>query len=355
MGVLDNESVYIKYDPSGMNVSIKDLPNQINNSWELAKSISIPTHYFNAKNIVILGMGGSGIAGTLIKSYISQKIKIPAEVLKDYLLPGYVDSNSLVIAVSFSGGTEETINSFKEAANKGAKLIAITCGGEIESLAKKYNAPLYKINYSSSPRASLGHLFTPLLYILKKIKFIELDENEVYQTVEMLNDLQNKIGINSPTSQNEAKQFAEKIKGRMPIIIASGILAPVGIRFKCQINENSKSFASFEEMPETCHNFLQGLDLPDKIKDKIIVVFMQSKYDYPRNVIRFQAVQNILKKKGVLYQIINLETSGEELSEMMLYLHFTDYISLYLAMLEQTDPSPYDTITFLRNFLAENK
>lgn len=355
MGILDNETIYEKYDPDGMRSIIKDLPNQIANAWNEIKKVSIPTHYINAKNVVILGMGGSGIAGSLTKAYVLKRIKVPLEVIKDYTLPAYVNSNSLVIAVSFSGGTEEPITAFSQAGQLGAKLLAISVGGEIESLARKYNAPHYKINYTSSPRAAIGYLFIPVIYFLSKLKFIDVNDQEVNETIKNLNVFQQKIEPTMPTSQNDAKQLAESIKGKFCIPVASGILSPVAIRFKNQINENAKSFAAWEEMPEMCHNVLQGLDFPDKIKDKTLTIFMQSRYDHPRNVLRFQAVKNIYKRKGLKFETVDLESKGSELSEILHYLHFVDYVSLYLAMLEQTDPSPYEMITYLRNFLEENK
>lgn len=355
MGYLDNETIYKKYDPNNMQAIIKDLPDQVEKSWQEVKHLSIPTHYINAKNIVILGMGGSGIAGSLTKAYVSKEIKVPMEVIKDYSLPAYVNSNSLVIAVSFSGGTEEAITTFKEAGERGAKLLAISAGGEIESLARKYRAPHYKINYNSSPRAAIGYLFIPVVYLLSKLKFIDIRDEEIADTIKNLQIFQQKISPTMPTSQNQAKQLAERLKGKFCITVASGILSPVAMRFKDQINENAKSFAAWEEMPEMCHNFLQGLDFPDKIRDKIVTIFIQSRYDYPRNVLRFQAVQNILKRKGLNYEMVNLESKGSELSEILHYLHFVDYVTLYLAMLEQTDPSPYEMITYLRKFLEENK
>ena len=175
------------------------------------------------------------------------------------------------------------------------------------------------------------------------------------EAINNLRDFQMKVEPNIPTGQNEAKQLAEKLKGYLPISVASGILAPVASRLKAQFNENSKSFAVAEEMPEMCHNFLQGLDFPDRVKDRIMTIFIQSRYDHPRTVLRFQAVQNILKKKGLKYQIIELQCKGAELAEMLHYIHFVDYVSYYFAMMEQTDPWPMDMITYLKKFLEENK
>lgn len=354
MGFLDNETIYQKHDPGGMRRFISDFPNQITSAWQEMKNVVIPTHYLNAKNIVILGMGGSSIAAELVKAYSNSKIKIPLEVFRDYLLPKYVDANSLVIAVSYSGNTEETLAAFTAASCRGAKLAAISSGGQIESLTHKFKCPYFKINYDSPPRAATGYSLMPLLYILAKLKFIELKDEEIEQIVSDLKEFQKKIDINLPTRQNEAKQLAEKLKGCLVISSGSGILAPVSLRFKTQLNENSKSFAAHEAMPEICHNFLQGLDLPQKIRDKVLVVLLKSRFDHPRNVLRFQGVQDIFRKKGIKYQIIELESRGSELAEILYYLHFVDYLSLYLAMLEGVDPNPYEMIIYLKKFLEEN-
>lgn len=355
MGFLDNETIYERHDPQGMRKFISDLPKQIETAWREMKKMVIPTHYLSAKNIVVLGMGGSSIAAELVKYYISNKSKISLEVLRDYLLPKYVDSNSLVIAVSYSGNTEETLTAFTTASSRGAKLIAISSGGQLESLTHKFLCPYFKINYNSPPRASTGYSLMPLLYILAKLKFIDLKDEEIDQIVNDLKDFQKKIDINVPTRQNEAKQMAEKLKGCLVISTGSGILAPVSLRFKTQLNENSKSFSSHEAMPEICHNFLQGLDLPQKIRDKIMVVLLKSRFDHPRNVLRFQGIGDIFRKKGIKYQIIELDSKGSELAEILYYLHFVDYVSLYLAMLEGIDPNPYEMIIYLKKFLEENK
>lgn len=355
MGYLDNKTIYQKLDLEGMNKYISDFPHQIKNAWKNMKDIPLPTHYINAKSIVVLGMGGCGIAGDLLKVFCRKRLSMPIEVIKDYNLPKYVGSSTLVIGLSYSGTTEETIATFNEAAEKGAKLLAISSGGELESLSRKYKSPFYKINYSSPARAVIGYLFTSLISVLKKLKILELNDVEIDEITESLIALQSTISSEINTSNNFAKQVAEKVKGKIPIIVSSGILIPVGQRFKYQINENSKSFAYAEEIPEMCHNFLQGLDFPEKIKDRLQVIFLQSKYDHPRSVLRFQAVQNILRKKGVGFQIIELECSGSELLEMFYYLHFIDYVSYYLAMSEQADPSPMEMVTYLKKFLEENK
>lgn len=355
MHILDDEKNYQKMDPEGMMQSIKDLPDQLDSIYKQMQKFVVPTHYIKIKNIVILGMGGSAIGGSLTATLALGKCKIPIMVHRDYDLPNFVNHESLVIGVSYSGNTEETICGFTQAAERGAKLVAISTGGQIAALCRKYRAPLFEIDYGAQPRAALGYLLGGVVLILTKLGFIDLGDNEFGETILLMRSLEKKIHLGIPASQNQAKQLAQRINGRFPVIIGSGTLTEVARRWKTQINENSKQAANFEVLPELNHNMVVGLDFPEKIHEKIFVVMLQSKFDHPRNKIRQQATLQILQQKKIQYETIYMQPATTALSEMMMVIFLGDYVSYYLGILNKVDPTPVETITYLKDRLAASK
>jgi len=355
MGILDTENLIKKLDPEGMLQSINDLPDQIESAWKDLQSLIIPAHYLKCNKVLILGMGGSAIGGELVSTLALNYSRAPIFVQRDYGLPSFVDSNTLVIAVSYSGNTEETLDAFEKAGEKSAKLITISTGGKIGVLSSKYRAPIFKINYGAQPRAALGYLFTALLYILNKLDLYALGENEISESVHVLRQYQKIIGLQSPTSQNPAKKLAQKLSDKIPLIMGAGPMSTVARRWKTQINENSKELAIYEVFPELCHNVIVGLDFPKKLSDKIFLISLDSEFDHPRNRLRQSIVQQIFRKKGIGFEVVNMEKPGSPLIEMLEMIMLGDYVSFYLAMINEIDPTPVEMIKFLKDKLAENK
>jgi len=355
MSVLDTENLITKLDKNGMLQSINDFPDQIESAWKQMKNFTVPTHYIKCDKIVILGMGASGVGGDLIGALAINYNKAPVYIHRDYGIPNFVDSTTLVIACSYSGNTEETLDGFNKAAEKNAKLVAITTGGQIEALCRKYRAPMFKIEYGSTPRAALGYLFTAVLAILHKLDFIALGTNEVSEAIEAIKVMQKKVGFEIQTSQNPAKRLALKLEGTIPIIVGGGSLSVVARRWKTQINENAKQAAEFEVFPELCHNMVIGLDFPKKLSNEIFVLILESEFDHPRNRLRETVIHEIFRKKGINYEVITVESPLSPLIEMLQIIMFGEYLSYYVGILNGVDPSPNVMIDYLKERLAENK
>ncbi len=355
MNILDDQKTYQKLDPEGMLQSIKDLPDQIEAIWNQSKDFVLPTHYINAKNIVILGMGGSAIGGSLTSAMANAKCKVPIYVHRDYDLPGFVDTNTLVIGVSYSGNTEETLSGFKLAAEKGAKLVAITTGGEISAICRKYNAPMLTIDYGAQPRAALGYLFGAVVGILNKLSFIELGANEISETAALMRQLEAKIHVGINANQNQAKQLAQRIYGKIPMILSAGTLSEVARRFKGQINENSKQTACYDLLPELNHNMIVGLQFPEKLGEKLFIVLLSSKFNHPRVKIREQVTLQLIQQNKIQYETIIFPEITTVFGEIMMTVYLTDYVSYYLAILNKVDPTPVENIKYLKDRLAASK
>ncbi|NCN24631.1 bifunctional phosphoglucose/phosphomannose isomerase [Candidatus Berkelbacteria bacterium CG_4_9_14_3_um_filter_39_23] len=355
MNILDTPGEYKKIDLTQIIQNINELPDQIGVVWEEMKNFILPSHYIQCNKIVLIGMGGSSMGAALAKTLVAQSAKIPLEIVRDYELPGYIDSKTLAIAISYSGETEETLSCALKAQKKDAKIITISSGGALESFAKKHRLPHYKINYGSQPRAALGYSYTAVCAILKKIRLLEINDDQIQKAVTQMKNAMKKIAPEVPTVQNQAKQLAERLYGKIPVIIGSGIMQEVARRYKGQFNENAKTASYFEAIPEMNHNSLVGTEFPESINSKIFVILLGSKFDNQRNNLRIDITAQILTKRRIQYEIIQPTPASNKIAEQLLSIHFGDYTSYYLAMLNGVDPEPVEIIKFLKDSLVKEK
>ena len=351
---LDNLKVYRQLDPSNMKERIRELPQQCLRAWQQAQSFKLPPDYSRINKIIILGMGGSAIGGSLLSSLISAESKLQISVQRDYDLPTFVDAQTLVIASSYSGMTEETLSAFTQSLATPAKKLIITTGGRLKELAQENNIPVYTIDYVAQPRAALAHSFFPLLRICQNLNLISDKTKDVAEMMQVLGNLQTAINSSISTSGNPAKQLALKLHNRLVVIYGAGFLSPVARRWKTQINENSKAWGFFEELPELNHNALVGYEFPAEMVNRTFVVLLRSPHLHPRTRTRYEITTELLSQAKLSYQI--LDTYGESaLSQMMSLVLFGDWVSYYLALLYETDPSPVKVIDYLKKRLASNR
>ncbi len=349
---LDDAKVYIKYDPEGMAERIKDLPEQCRQAWRSAMDFNLPPHYANIDKVVILGMGGSAIGGDLVRSLVQSESRIPVIVYRDYGLPAFADARSLLIASSYSGGTEETLSAFEAALATGYKKLAITGGGKLKEMAEANNIPVFKIDYRAQPRAALGFSFIPILGVMQKLGFIKDKTAEVTEAVQLLERLSAKFDEKSPRKTNPAKQLACRLYGRLPVIYGAGITAEVAHRWKTQINENGKAWAFYEIFPELNHNATVGYPLPKETARKIRVVLLRSAGFNDRIKRRYEVTGELLKRAGVAYEYV--DSVGESpLAQMLGLVFLGDWVSYYLAILYGIDPTPVKAIDYLKERLGK--
>ena len=367
---LDNLEIYRQYDPSGMLVHLHGLPQQCRQAWEKANEFALPTDFKDINKIVICGMGGSAIGGDLLRSLTSELNKPLVFVHRDYDLPAFVDSKTLVIASSYSGNTEETLSAFKQALTTKCKKLAITTGGKLKNLAQENDVPVFTIDYLGQPRAALGYSFIPLLALLCKLGFLEDKSADptlslrakrsnltaralpalVEGMAQTLEGLLDKLAENIPMPLNPAKQLATKLFGKLIVIYSAGILSPVAQRWKGQFNENSKAWAFYETFSELNHNAVVGYEFPKEMEDKIYIVMLRCPSLHPRILTRYQITSEILEKAGVEHETI--DSQGEnDLTRIMSLVFLGDWVSYYLAMLYQTDPTPVKMIDYLKQRL----
>jgi glucose/mannose-6-phosphate isomerase len=349
---LDDSRVYKKFDPEGMIERIKELPVQCRQAWRAAMDFSLPPHYANVDKVVILGMGGSAIGGDLVRSLVQSESKIPIIVHRDYGLPAFADVRTLVIASSYSGNTEETLSAFEAALTSGYKKLVITTGGKLKEMAEANIIPVFKYDYKSEPRAALGFSFLATLCFMQKLGFISDKTGDVAEAIQLLEQLSARLDEKSPLKRNPAKQLAQKLYGRLPVIYGAGITAEVAHRWKTQINENSKAWGFYEVFPELNHNATVGFPLPKEIASKIRVVLLRSPGFSERIKLRYDVTGELLKQAGVAYESVDSE--GESpLAQMMSLIMLGDFVSYYLAILYKVDPTPVKAIDYLKERLGK--
>jgi len=303
---------------------------------------------------VIIGMGGSAIGGDLLRTIVSLQSRVEVTVQRDYDLPKSVDKNTLVIASSYSGNTEETISAFKQALKNPCKKFVITTGGKISEIAAQNGVPLFSFGYASEPRAALGYGFFSLLAFLHNLDIIPDELLNVEETLDILKKMSAKMSKGVPFPKNPAKQLAIKLHNNIVVVYGAGILSSVAYRWKTQMNENSKAWAFSETLPELNHNAVVGYKFPADMADRIFVIMLRSKDLNPRTIKRYKITSDILSKSAIPHEILDAK-GNTPLCQMMSSILLGDYVSYYLAILYGINPSPVEIIDYLKKSLASSK
>ena len=354
MTSLDEPQVYAQYDPQGMIEHLHQMPRRCQQAWQMAMDFDLPTEYSQVNKVVVLGMGSSAIGGDLVSSLAADEAKLPILVHRGYDLPPFVNDQTLVIASSYSGNTEETLSSFEKALESDAKKLVITTGGRLKMLAEENNIPLFSFDYKTQPRTALPFSFLPILGFMQRLGFVGDRSNEVAEMVAVLTQMSHKIDEKKPLVRNQAKQLAQMLYGRLPVIYGGDMLTEVAHRWKTQLNENSKAWAFYEAFPELNHNAILGYGFPQEVASKIVVVLLRSPYLPERIIRRQQITAHLLKEANIRYQFVD-GFGISQLTQMMSLVLFGDWVSYYLAILNETDPSPVEAIDFLKGELGKGE
>lgn len=350
---LEDPKRFGQLDPDDMLGRIGELPDQCRSAWALAQELHLPPAYGAVEHVVILGMGGSAIGGALLQGLVAAECAVPITVVRDYGLPAFVRGpNYLVVGCSYSGNTEETLTAVGQALDRGVGLVAVTTGGELAALAQEKGLPLVRFDYRSQPRAALGYSFTLLLGLLCRLGLVRDYSADLEEAVQVMEAWQVEIGASVPPQRNAAKSLARRIWDRLPVVYGAGFLAAVANRWKTQFNENAKHWSFFEALPELNHNAVVGFGMPRAVRERAIVLMLRSDLDHPRVRMRWDVTRELLQREQVATG--TLQGRGESaLAHMLSLIHFGDYVSYYVAMLNGVDPTPVETIAFLKRRLAQ--
>ncbi|MCF8275423.1 MAG: bifunctional phosphoglucose/phosphomannose isomerase [Flavobacteriales bacterium] len=322
---------------------IKDFTNQIAHAIVIGNAYSPTEKRRKLSNVLISGLGGSGIGGTIAAEVVASEAGIPITTNNGYFVPGFVDDETLFIACSYSGNTEETLSATELAHEKGAKIVVISSGGKLKEMADKHHWDFIEIPGGQPPRASFGLSFPEVLYALHAHGIISKKfEKELEAGMKLLDD-------NESAIQKEALEVTEKLFGKIPVIYAADGFGGVATRFRQQINENSKMLCWHHVVPEMNHNELVGWRTKN---DDLAVVLFRNESDFKR----IQARMDINKGTFAEYTNTTVEiwSKGESDLQRSLYLiHIGDWITYFLAEKKGIDETEVKVIDHLKGELAK--
>ena len=294
-------------------------------------------------HVVFVGMGGSGTIGDMFSAILSKK-DIHTSIVKGYLLPKTVDSNTLIVATSISGNTNETLTVLEESLKTDARIVAISSGGIMEEIASKNNAISYfKIDQIHSPRASLFGFLYSTLNILQE--FIPIEKSSVLESISQLEILQKQISSANLTDKNPALELAKWIDN-IPIIYYPAGLRSAAIRFKNSLQENAKTHVITEDIIEACHNGIVAWEKPSNLKPLLI----EGMDDYIKTRERWSILKEFFQSKNIGYKEV-FSNEGSILTKLVCLVYYLDYVSIYRAILSKIDPSPVTSIEYIKKNL----
>lgn len=354
MNKLDNLKLIKKLDCSNMLKFISDLPEQCSDAYRIGISVNINKSVVKINNIVFAGVGGSGIGAELVKVYLASELKIPVSICRNYTLPHFVNENTLLFCSSYSGATEETLASFEQGLEKKAFIITMGAGGKLKELSFKNNITHILIPPGYPPRTAVGYMSITMLGVLVKLELIKDKENDVEELYSVLSDIRDKeAGFEVPAQKNISKQIAVKLYKRYSVIYGTAdTTEAVSNRWREQIAENGKTLSSSNALPEMNHNEIVGWKFPEKILKDFKVIMLLDKDDHKRTRERIRISKEVIKKSGSEVIVLEREKGGR-LARVYSLMYIGDFVSFYLAILNNIDPTPVKTINYLKKELAK--
>lgn len=364
INILDGD--FSELDKANMIELLEEFPQKMRDALRIGEEFSIPNDFLpnpapasapasvqNFKNIVVLGMGGSAIGGDLLSDYFADELSIPIVVIRGYDIPKFVDENSLIFAVSYSGNTEETLSALKKCLEAKARIVALTSGGKLAALSQENNFPVIKVPVGIQPRAAISYLFFPILKALERLGLVKGRDGEIEETLNVLQELSKEYGAKSPTENNLAKKVALSLYQYLPLIYGSeGLLEAVAMRWKTQINENSKWPCFWNVFSELDHNEIVGYEIENSINRQVKIVYLQDKEGSLRVEQRRRITRKIIEDKVAEFIVCPTKGKGK-MARMFSLIYLGDLASYYLAILNQIDPSPVACIEDLKKELAK--
>jgi glucose/mannose-6-phosphate isomerase len=341
-------------DQSNFKAYIKKLPQQIHEARQIFSDTPLVLDQSKIKNIIYLGMGGSAIAGDILHDIFFNQLPVPFHIVRDYTIPAYCTASTLVIASSYSGNTEETLAALDEARSKGCQIITITSGGELLTLANQYKWPYIKIPPGFPPRQAFGYSFFSLLYLFNSLNYISVSDHELQAVRLLAKSIVERNDDQVLTGKILMKDLASKIHKKIPIIYASApCFSSIATRWKNQFQENSKIQAFANTIPEMNHNEIVGWEMSLADIDNLIVIFLEAPSSNKRINIRINLTKKIIKDKGI--ELIEIYAEGSTpLQQAISFVAKGDWVSYYLALLNNKDPMAIVNIDYLKAELKKH-
>ena len=353
MSNLDDPYVVSETDPLGFLSLVEDFPQQIEDGWLLGKQVNGLPSAKDLDGIVILGMGGSGISGNVLKAALGIGFKLPVRVSKGYGVPGWVGPDTLVFAVSYSGETEETLEAFGRAHAAGARIVTVSAGGTLTRLGEERGCAAVNLKTGLQPRAALGYLSLPLLAVCQGLG-IGSYEADVAETTELLRRRAGQWNRTVPVSENRAKQIAQSLVGTIPVVYgAEGLGAVAAYRWKCQLNECSKVHAFENSFSEMNHNEVMGWSpMSSQVGVEMALVTLRHPGEHPRIQDRFRVTLPLLADRAAVAVEVRTEARSA-LARLLDLIYMGDFVATYLAIAGGVNPTTIDLIDRVKEALRD--
>ncbi len=351
------EELRRKYDRSDMYSVIVRLPEELGESYERFSEVELPSRLIIAgrerrlddiNKVAVVGMGGSAIGGGIVYSLLSDRLEVPYYVFRSFMLPAFVDRQTLLICISYSGNTDETLAACAEGIGRGAYPVFVTSNGALSSIAQRFGIPTYRLPPGRPPRTATAFMVSAILRALEAADLIPSLEEEVKEAVSFLRNKRDDYA--SLSEDSLPYRLASAINGKVPLIYAYAPYTSAGFRFKTQINENAKYHAFFAELPEANHNEIMGWE--GGLAASYHVVIFRGSRESEEMRARVDFWRELLSKLGV--GITEVKAKGPNLLAELFYLILIgDVASYVLALMRGIDPTPVATISSLKKYVGE--
>lgn len=346
--ILDDDLEIKKIDPQDMLGAVSKFPQMLSSALKASSGVTLP-EMPGIKGIVVSGMGGSAICGDVVKGVLDQKISVPIVVNRGYSLPKFVTSGYLFFAASYSGNTEETLGSLKEAQGRGLNIIAITSGGKLLDIARENSYPIFSCPAGLQPRAALPHFIVPVLSTIEKLRLAGGLTAEIDEAAKLLSRLKNEYL--KPIKENPVKQLAQRLYGKTPVILATeDNTRAVAMRWLAQLAENSKVFSHVALLPEMDHNEIVGLGALKKGEHNLHLIILRDEADSERVKKRIEITKSFIGP-GIGGATDITSIGSGRLTRLLSLILFGDFLSVYLAIQKGVDPSKVEVIDRLKREL----
>jgi glucose/mannose-6-phosphate isomerase len=347
---LDDLDALKRIDTGGMLGRVAELPRQLAQARRIAAPLTLPERYRSVDAVLVVAMGGSAIGGDLVAAIAGDRLRVPLIVHRDYDLPAWAGERTLVVAASHSGDTVETLRAAGAALVRDLPVVVISTGGELGRRAAEREIPYLRYQAQGQPRAAIGY-GVGLLHDLLVTAGLIVDPDPLGPAVETVEAILERNAPEVETAQNPAKQLAWSLFGRMPVVYGAGLMEPVAHRWKTQLNENAKAWAAYEPMPEANHNTIEGSLNPRELGEAPYVVQLRDAEEPDEIAERYRVVEELLGERATNRSEVRAE-GPSRLARALSTVAFGDLVSVYLALLYQTDPTPVTLLAMLKERLA---
>lgn len=349
MTSLDDLEYMRKLDKSNMLQCLRRFPEDCRRAVEITKKVDLSNLAdLQFSSVVFIGMGGSAIGGQLISDWLRDKASIPMYVSKGYRIPGFIGSETLVFAVSYSGNTEETLLVLEEARERGAPVICVTSGGRLLELSQEGQLPYILLPKGMKPRAAIPFQLFTLVTALKSLGLIKDSGEEIDEAIGIVGTLRDELVEEVTANSNLAKRLALELYNKVPFIYGPELFEGVAYRFGTQMNENGKVPASSGVFPELFHNAVLGSEGPDEVLDPLGMLIIRDLEETEQETRKIEGFKAMFEDRAG--KMVEVESRGKgRLARMLSVLYLGDYVSVYTGILNGKDPSSMEAIDKLKS------